>query len=387
VRPLTWIGQRSYGIYLWHWPVIDLLTPARTGLSGRTLIAVQIAITLAAATASFALVEQPIRGGALRGWRGLVAAPATALGLTLVVLVSTTAPAAQAASGVRPEPVDTVQVLPTTVPVMTPGPTSTSTLAPSPTAPSAPPGTASLIGHRIPTPQDPLRVLIVGDSVMYDATPGIAAALTATGVVTVTPATVFGLGLSTPRSVYDWAAHWAQWVSTDHPDLVIGGWDVAAAHSHGQDWYRALVDRADAVLGSGGAAVAFLEYPQNRPPTIPGQPTPDEQAREAGRQVVNRVFAAEADDHPQTVGFIPTASVLENHGTYAAYLPAADGGLVRVRKRDNVHFCPAGSERLGADIVSALQAPMALPKPDPSWRLGPWRADPRYDRPVGTCAP
>jgi hypothetical protein len=31
VAPLRWIGERSYGIYLWHWPVVVLLALATTG--------------------------------------------------------------------------------------------------------------------------------------------------------------------------------------------------------------------------------------------------------------------------------------------------------------------------------------------------------------------
>ena len=61
--PLCWIGQISYGLYLWHWPVQVYLTPRRTGLDGLALNGVRLGTTLAIAAASYYVVELPIRRG------------------------------------------------------------------------------------------------------------------------------------------------------------------------------------------------------------------------------------------------------------------------------------------------------------------------------------
>lgn len=63
VSALVWIGRRSYGIYLVHWPIFILLDARRTGLDGFSLDALRLAVTFALAALSFRYLEQPIRTG------------------------------------------------------------------------------------------------------------------------------------------------------------------------------------------------------------------------------------------------------------------------------------------------------------------------------------
>jgi peptidoglycan/LPS O-acetylase OafA/YrhL len=63
---LKWFGDRSYGIYLWHWPIFVLM---RTGIdiqwSDPVAFVVKIAIVLVIADLSYRYVEMPIRNGAI----------------------------------------------------------------------------------------------------------------------------------------------------------------------------------------------------------------------------------------------------------------------------------------------------------------------------------
>ena len=72
-RPLVWIGQRSYGIYLWHWVVFQVTRP-NVDLAGANwaINAARILIVIALADISLRWIEIPIRRGALSTWiRGL----------------------------------------------------------------------------------------------------------------------------------------------------------------------------------------------------------------------------------------------------------------------------------------------------------------------------
>jgi peptidoglycan/LPS O-acetylase OafA/YrhL len=99
VRPLRWVGVRSYGIYLWQTPIIVLTSPQ--GLHGDSLTRslLQVAAIFAVAALSWHFVEEPIRHGAIGrffarrravGWKWETFAPPmrvaiVGLGLVLVV--------------------------------------------------------------------------------------------------------------------------------------------------------------------------------------------------------------------------------------------------------------------------------------------------------------
>jgi peptidoglycan/LPS O-acetylase OafA/YrhL len=71
LRPLRWIGVRSYGIYLWQWPLIVLIDPSH-GPLGIPRAVVAVTGALAIAGLSWRYIEDPIRHGALeRLWRYL----------------------------------------------------------------------------------------------------------------------------------------------------------------------------------------------------------------------------------------------------------------------------------------------------------------------------
>jgi peptidoglycan/LPS O-acetylase OafA/YrhL len=229
-RPLQWVGQRSYAIYLWHWPIFALTRPQMDlPLDGVPLLLLRLPLTLALAELSFRFVETPFRKGALgRAWGMLqtsTGARRRELGLRLAliatVLLLPAAYVTASVAGAEPPPppsylsvssVNTVDhvgsdgqeasILPTATPSevvpvptstpppqaaltptpaeggsATPSPAETGTPAPVPPArptatpdedlrPSRPPQNPPTM---TPTPVGAIAVLAIGDSVMIGA--------------------------------------------------------------------------------------------------------------------------------------------------------------------------------------------------------------------------
>jgi len=90
-RPWAWLGRRSYGLYLWHWPIFAVTRPEfDSPLHGASLLGLRLALTFVAAELCYRFVEQPIRAGALgrlrtRPWLlGASGASLAALSLALI---------------------------------------------------------------------------------------------------------------------------------------------------------------------------------------------------------------------------------------------------------------------------------------------------------------
>jgi peptidoglycan/LPS O-acetylase OafA/YrhL len=204
-RPLRWVGVRSYGIYLWHWPVIAFGTAlAGPRASSAWLWPVETAVTIGLASASWRYIETPIMqnglGVTVRHWIQLVAAAsrrpaagtrgravpvtvAAAVAITVVVACYGIArpPAPDAPSGLLRQVANGERV--TSASQATPSARST----PSPSSAPSPTGRAPAKATPAPTPpaachREQLRVsgnqvTAVGDSVMLASAAALEAAL------------------------------------------------------------------------------------------------------------------------------------------------------------------------------------------------------------------
>jgi peptidoglycan/LPS O-acetylase OafA/YrhL len=101
--PAIWLGALSYSLYLWHWPVI-VLFKWTAGLQGPGWKAAALAVSVAAAIASYEFVEKPCRYGPwLRPQRRAIAVSLAALAATWggVTLLRTFTPQLSASVVVR----------------------------------------------------------------------------------------------------------------------------------------------------------------------------------------------------------------------------------------------------------------------------------------------
>jgi len=376
--PLRWVGLISYSLYLWHWPVIVFMSPARTGISGGWLDVARIAVATALAAGSYYLVERPIRrhrfGRSLR----FTIAPAMAVLVAAVILVTT----------------DPAVVVPAAAAV------PADRIAPAPIADAAgahwPASEAAvhLPPHEVVSRTHKLRVLILGDSVMGTAEPAITRALEATGEVTVLQQAIAGWGLSTDTG---WRAQFRQYSAVFRPNIVLAmwSWDNVWAQTHPAQYRSVLMHAIDELVTPGGSAAGFL-VAQEPVPSLPlGVDTSSARAgmanNIAGMDDFNRLVFGLARAHPGKIMYFPMSPAVELHGKFSFWLPPArdpsapKSSWVRVRMVDGAHLCQAGAVRYADAVLADFTALFHLDAARRGWWSGSWMDQSQYHTPPGAC--
>lgn len=265
---LVWLGTRSYGVYLWHWPVIIFVGPAMgVELSRLPLVTLQIAVMLALAELSFRMVERPIR---LSTWRptvvigGWSAVSAVTVLIAALVLVPPEGRTLNAVEVITPETTST---------------TSAAPVRPSPTTVTADSTTTTTVPAK-------RTALVFGDStalkVIDDIDPSIERTWNVLGYATVGCAHTAGKPIDVGvdfATIQDercaiWRTEWARWKGYVEPEvsvIMIGAWEVLDHLVDDQrmsfpepGWYdvvrTAISDTMD-VAGAGGTPVAVMAVP------------------------------------------------------------------------------------------------------------------------------
>ena len=337
----------------------------------------RVGLTLALATASFYLVEKPLRRARLTGWKKVALAPAAAVATAAAVVIATL-PAVAA-------PTDRAHTA-----AVVPGAGGT--------VPGAG-GYGDQVAITLPTaravsPADPLRVLLLGDSVMYVNAPGITASLEATGEATVTDRAIVGFGLSTAKN---WPTSFPSFVADVHPDVVLAtwSWDDAWALEHPVR-YLATLESAMRVLltpGNGVSGVIFTQFPPSGPffssmPNAAADTAYRQREQAAWDRVVRKLPAV----FPGRVMYLPVASSILLAGKYfTQWLPPAGrphaptSQWVRIRMIDRVHLCPPGVVRYSTAVLADMTSIFHLAPAEGPWYGGSWTNDARYNDPPGSC--
>ncbi|MBI4884010.1 MAG: acyltransferase [Actinobacteria bacterium] len=323
-QPVVEIGKRSYGLYLWTWP-ISRIVGAYRGSTIDFLVAVAIAVPVS--EFCYLFIESPIRRGELGRWwkqhqpqqRNLVAGCASISVIAVAASMSVFFAKSDAVFDAAKDRGDQqVAFDPTAVAAATTLPTGSvvvdSTLAPTVT-------TATL----------PRRMVIVGDSTAHSLAINLPAGIENT--FTITDGSWGGCSVySDGKAVSDrdnftrpfgectgWESDWARDAQEDQAEValvVIGAWDVFDVMIDGvripfgtptvdQRFTTGLQKGIDALAGV-GTKVALLEIPCMRPKDIVGAGVPALPERGDDTRVahLNEMMRQVAADNPTTTTFV-----------------------------------------------------------------------------------
>ncbi len=361
--PLLWIGVRSYGIYLWHWPVILFVgDPIGLDLPRVPLMFVQVAVTLLLTELSLRLIERPAR---TTSWRpGLVVASWSAVaGVAIVVALVVLVPGrAEFSTATVFRPAALTNGVDGDDGPAEPSRTRPDGDGPNTTGGAAPAGSTGELSDDVPAtvPADPRTdVLILGDSTAAALWDRMDPAWAEDWRVQLMAR--LGCGIfddstldadtdrpnSHPAECSEWRNEWRVSMYAVDPDVAIvmvGAWEVLDQHIDGVDYrfpstewaelVRSQFDDAVGIAASTGVPVVVISVPCMEPSGDDDTTARTDPARVAA---VNAIIADVAADRP-SVRVADLGSVLCPGGT-----PIGDVDGERVRY-DGVHVSATGSD-------------------------------------------
>ena len=401
--PLPQWGRISYGVYLWYWPVLLVMTGQRLHWGVYPLFLARVGVTVAIAALSYDLVEMPVRRGALRHWRSWVAAPIGAAVAISAVFLSTLVPVGAAElQGSQ---------LAIRAPTATAAP-STATATPATTAVSSDlsPALPAATSTSNSTSTKPVKVLLVGDSIAGTLGVGLAQEADQYNVQIANEGTPgCSLSMQTQIKVLFYAVApdapcdvdnnpdsllttWRKWVDAYNPDVVVylargetfdqevGGQWQNIGQSGFESYLAARYRQAIAVLGSKGASVVLMTTPYYDSGASPaGTPWPEDAPARvtADNATIRQVaMATPAGTDGSRVYVFDLNAVVSPDRVFS---PTVDD--INVRCGDGVHFTRSGGiyvgQRLAPELAALGQAhadtspgggwPGPLPPSTPSW--------------------
>lgn len=235
-------------------------------------------------------------------------------------------------------------------------PTTTQPLVAAPTT------TTSIAEERVVGAGEPLRVYVGGDSMVGQFGPMLENLAEGTDLAEVEVRYEFVSGLTRPDFL-DWNEVLAEATVTYDPEVLVlffGGNDAQDIRIAGRwepfgtdAWlseYRARVARVMDAMEAGGRQVWWI-----------GMPIVSSESFRQKLLLLNEIYRSEAESRSH-VHYIDTWIPFSGpDGSYAEFLPNADGDVVDMRLNDGVHLTTAGGIKLArlvwADIAGEYGVP------------------------------
>lgn len=237
--------------------------------------------------------------------------------------------------------------------------TTTTTTALPPTTTTTLPG-----WWRQPTPADPLRVWVIGDSLAPGVIRTLAARGTSSGWLVATGRAEGGTGL-VRLGVFDWPRYAAEERPDPAPDVVVVVLGTNDGQALPEGWLEFASPEWDAAYATRvGAFMDQLAGFARRVYWV-GAPTMGGPGFDAYMRHINRILRYQAALRLE-VRYVDAYALFRGpDGRYAQELPDESGRLVRVRAEDGIHLSPAGADRLARLLMEIIDADWRRPAAAP----------------------